>query len=178
MGECEGVRGVWGYMRGGMGGVTQSLAKSCRNLRVEVLTAAPVEKILVRRGSAVGVIIKGGREFKAKVVVSNADPNITFNRLIDSRELPTEFVNAVSRINYDSASVKINLALSQLPDFRACPGIRPGPSTGARSISARTCTTWSGLSPIRSLAYPAKPRSWNAPSQALSTIPWRRRVSM
>jgi phytoene dehydrogenase-like protein len=127
MGECEGAHGVWGYMRGGMGGLTQSLAKSCRNLGVEVFTAAPVEKILARRGSAVGVIIKGGREFKAKVVVSNADPNITFNRLIDSHELPTEFVNAVGRINYDSASVKINLALSQLPDFRACPGIRPGP---------------------------------------------------
>jgi phytoene dehydrogenase-like protein len=127
MGECDGARGVWGYMRGGMGGLSQSLAKSCRNLGVDIFTDSQVEKIQIRRGSTVGVSIEGGAEFQAKVVVSNADPNITFNRLVDSHELPSEFLNNVRRINYDSASVKINLALSQLPDFRCCPGIQPGP---------------------------------------------------
>jgi phytoene dehydrogenase-like protein len=127
MGECDGARGVWGYMRGGMGGLSQSIAKSCRHLGVEIFTGAPVEKIQVRQGAAVGVVIEGGAEYQAKVIVSNADPNITYNRLIDSKELPVEFINQVRLINYDSASVKINLALSQLPDFKACPGIEPGP---------------------------------------------------
>jgi phytoene dehydrogenase-like protein len=127
MGECEGARGVWGYMRGGMGGLTQSLAKACRKHGVEIFTGAAVEKIHVRRGAAAGVILKGGVEYQAGVVVCNADPNVTFNRLIDSRELPGEFLSKVRLINYDSASIKINLALSQLPDFVACPGLDPGP---------------------------------------------------
>ncbi|HKD68649.1 MAG TPA: NAD(P)/FAD-dependent oxidoreductase [Candidatus Binataceae bacterium] len=127
MGECDGARGVWGYMRGGMGGLSQSIAKACRNLGVDIFTDAPVEKVLIRRSSAVGIVIKGGAEFQAKVVISNADPNVTFNRLIGSHELPAEFIENVRLINYDSASVKINLALSQLPDFRACAGAEAGP---------------------------------------------------
>src|SRR5215472_17122067 len=88
MGECDGVRGVWGYMRGGMGGLSQSIANSCRSLGVDIFTGAPVEKILVHRGAAAGVVIKGGAQYKSKVVVSNADPNVTFNHLIGSHELP------------------------------------------------------------------------------------------
>ena len=127
MGECDGARGVWGYMKGGMGGLSQSIAKSCRSLGVDIFTDAPVEKIRVHRGAAAGVVIGGGAEFQAPILVSNADPNVTYNRLIDSSELPAEFLNQVRMINYDSASIKINLALSQLPDFKACPGIQPGP---------------------------------------------------
>jgi phytoene dehydrogenase-like protein len=127
MGECDGARGVWGYMRGGMGGLSQSIAKACRKLGVDIFTGAAVEKIQVRRGAAAGVVVAGGAEFHARVVVSNADPNVTFNHLIGSHELPAEFMANVRRINYDSASVKINLALSQLPDFSACPGVQPGP---------------------------------------------------
>lgn len=127
MGECDGARGVWGYMRGGMGGLTQSIAKACRSLGVKISTGAEVDKIRVQRGAAAGIILKSGQEYRARVVVSNADPNITFNRMIGRDELPAEFVNHVARINYDSASVKINLALSELPDFKACPGIAAGP---------------------------------------------------
>jgi phytoene dehydrogenase-like protein len=127
MGECDGARGVWGYMRGGMGGLTQSIAKSCRSLGVDIFTGAEVEKIRIDRGAAAGIVIKGGADFQARVVVSNATADITFNRLTDRNELPADFLSNVSRINYDSASVKINLALSQLPDFKACPGSEPGP---------------------------------------------------
>lgn len=127
MGECNGVRGVWGYMRGGMGGLTQSLAKSCQALGVDIFTDSGVERILVRDGKVEGVVAKGGREFMAKVIVSNADPNVTFNKLIEEKELPSEFLRNVRRISYDSASVKINVALSELPDFKACPGVTAGP---------------------------------------------------
>lgn len=127
MGECNGARGVWGYMRGGMGGVSQALAKSCQALGVEIHTESPVEHIMVRDGAVTGIVAHGGREYQARLVVSSADSNITFNRLIDSKELPAEFLRDIRRINYDSASVKINLALSELPDFKACPGKEPGP---------------------------------------------------
>jgi phytoene dehydrogenase-like protein len=127
MGECNGVRGVWGYMRGGMGGLTQSLAKSCKAKGVEIFTNAGVKNIIVENGRAVGIAMADGREHRANLVVSNADPNITFNHLISSSDLPAGFLSDVRRINYDSASVKINLALSELPNFTAIPGTAPGP---------------------------------------------------
>ncbi|MGE3385305.1 MAG: phytoene desaturase family protein, partial [Bdellovibrionales bacterium] len=114
MGECNGVRGVWGYMRGGMGAISNALADSCRALGVEIHTSTPVQHIMVRDGQAIGVVVKGGREYTAKAIVSGADPNVTFNKLINESDLPADFVRQVRRINYDSASVKINLALSEL----------------------------------------------------------------
>lgn len=121
MGECNGVRGVWGYMRGGMGGLTQSLAKSCQALGVDIFTSMPVEKVVVKNNKVVGVVAKG-KEVNATIVASGADPNMTFNRLVDEKDLPEAFIKNIRRINYDSASVKINLALSELPDFKAIPG--------------------------------------------------------
>jgi phytoene dehydrogenase-like protein len=127
MGECDGVRGVWGYMRGGMGALSESIASACTALGVTIVRGAPIERIQVRNGRVTGVVVRGGHEYTAKLVVSGADPNVTFNKLIDEKALPEEFLKAVRRINYDSASVKINLALSELPDFTACPGLAPGP---------------------------------------------------
>jgi phytoene dehydrogenase-like protein len=126
MGECNGAKGVWGYMRGGMGGLTQSLARACMELGVDIFTGFAVEKIVVKNGRATG-IVADGKEFHAKAIASNADPNMTFNRLVAESDLPAEFLSNVRRINYDSASVKINLALSELPDFLAAPGKTLGP---------------------------------------------------
>ncbi|TBR25904.1 NAD(P)/FAD-dependent oxidoreductase [bacterium] len=127
MGECNGARGVWGYMKGGMGGLTQSLAGACRALGVDIFVGAPVARVLTEDGRVRGVVLADGREVRASVVASNADPNVTFNRLVEAKDLPPEFLRDVSRISYDSASVKINLALSELPDFKACPGKTAGP---------------------------------------------------
>jgi phytoene dehydrogenase-like protein len=127
MGECDGVRGVWGYMRGGMGALSQSIAEACRAFGGEIFLNTPVERITVRNGRAVGVAVRDGREYTAKIVASAVDPNVTFLRLIEEGSLPEPFVHRVRRINYDSASVKINLALSELPDFTACPGAVAGP---------------------------------------------------
>ncbi len=127
MGETNGKRGVWAYVRGGMGGLTQALAGAARALGVEVRTEADVARILVKNGAAAGVALRNGTEYRARVVASNADANVTFNHLLDNRLLPPAFAEAVNRINYDSASLKINVALSELPDFTACPGTAPGP---------------------------------------------------
>src|SRR5579884_1205883 len=127
MGETNGKRGVWAYVKGGMGGLTQALARAGKSLGVEIRTEAEVAKILTKNGAVTGVALANGDEFAAKLVASNADANITFNRLLDNRLLPPAFTEAINRISYDSASLKINVALSELPDFTACRGTQPGP---------------------------------------------------
>src|SRR5947207_2343276 len=129
MGETNGKRGVWSYTRGGMGGLSQALAKAAKDLGVEIKTEAEVAKIEVRDETAVGVTLTSGDTFEAsRAVASNLDPNWTFQKLMDPRKLPPEFAQAVANINYDSASLKINVALSELPDFKALPGNKePGP---------------------------------------------------
>ncbi len=127
MGEAGGTRGVWAYMRGGMGGITQALAGAARNLGAEIRCEAEVQRILVRDGRAEGVALANGDEFHAPLVASNADANVTFLNLLDRNELPEAFVADVERINYASASLKINVALEELPSFRALPGSEPGP---------------------------------------------------
>lgn len=127
MGECNGVRGVWGYMRGGMGSISTALARSLESRGGKIFTDAPVAKILSSGGRVSGVGLKDGREFTAPIVISNSDPATTFLQLTDSSSLPNTFLSDVRRINYDSASVKINLALSELPNFKAVPGGTAGP---------------------------------------------------
>jgi phytoene dehydrogenase-like protein len=127
MGETNGKRGVWSYTKGGMGGLTQALARAAKDLQVDIRTNAEVARILVRDGVATGVALADGDEFQARVVASNLDPHLTFNRLLDPRVLPPDFVAAVQRIGYESASLKINVALSELPSFTALPGTEPGP---------------------------------------------------
>jgi phytoene dehydrogenase-like protein len=127
MGETEGRRGVWSYVRGGMGGLTQALARAARDLGVAIRCEAEVARILVRGGRVAGVALAGGEEVSAPVVASNADAHVTFLRLLDREALSPAFRTAVERISYESASVKINVALAELPDFTACPGRAPGP---------------------------------------------------
>src|SRR5712691_10663330 len=122
MGECNGVRGVWGYVRGGMGGLTQALASAALQRGVEIRVTSPVARILTRDGRVTGVALEDGTEFQAARVASNADAHVTFLKLTDPGELPADFVAAVRAIDYSSASLKINVALSELPDFTAVRG--------------------------------------------------------
>jgi len=127
MGETDGRRGVWGYVRGGMGGLTQALARAARDLGAEIRCEAEVARILTRDGRVTGVALASGEEHHAPVVASNADAHVTFLRLLAPETLPQAFRDAVGRISYESASLKINVALAELPDFTACPGRAPGP---------------------------------------------------
>jgi phytoene dehydrogenase-like protein len=127
MGATGGARGVWGYVRGGMGGLTQALAHAARDLGVEIRCDADVARIVVRDGRVSGVALASGDEYQAPVVASNADARVTFRRLVEPHVLPADFLAAVDRISYESASLKINVALAELPEFTACPGSEPGP---------------------------------------------------
>ena len=127
MGETNGKKGVWAYVKGGMGALSNALASVARSLGADVKTEAPVKQIVVKDGRATGVVLANGDEYTAPVIASNADCNVTFTKLMDPRVLPPEFAEAISRIAYDSASLKINVALERLPSFKALPAHAPGP---------------------------------------------------
>jgi phytoene dehydrogenase-like protein len=127
MGETNGVRGVWGYARGGMGGISDALAAAAREHGADIRVSSPVARILTHDARVVGVALEDGTEFRAPRVVSNADLRVTFLTLLDSGQLDPEFVSAVQGIDYASASLKINVALSELPDFTCLRGTAPGP---------------------------------------------------
>lgn len=122
MGGVGGRRGLWGFVRGGMGGVTQALAASARSRGAEIRTGAPVQRLLTSQNRARGVVLESGEEISARVVVSNADPKRTFLKLVGERYLESEFVSAVKAIKMQGCSMKINLALDALPDFTCLPG--------------------------------------------------------
>ena len=122
MGSVGGHRGLWGFVRGGMGAVSNAIAASARSHGVEIRTNAPVDYIKIANGRARGVVLEGGEEIDSNMVISNLTPQLTFLRLIDSSELPSDFLDAIRKYRSEGTSCKINLALSGLPNFRALPG--------------------------------------------------------
>jgi len=125
LGESGGEPGAWGLVRGGMGGITEAMASAARSHGATLRTDAPVDHIRVQGGAATGVVLEGGEEISARVVLSNADPKRTFTRLIDPVELPDEFRRGIENFRCVGNSGKVNLALSGLPDFSSLPGDGP-----------------------------------------------------
>jgi phytoene dehydrogenase-like protein len=126
MGGIDGKRGLWGFVRGGMGAISEAIASSARAAGAVIRTNASVERIKVRNGRVDGVVLAGGEEIQARIVASNLDPQQTFLRLLDERELPPDFMESIRKFRIEGTSCKINLAMSGLPSFRALPGA-PGP---------------------------------------------------
>jgi phytoene dehydrogenase-like protein len=118
----DGHLGSWGFQQGGMGGVSDAIRRSAESFGAEIRTDARVKQILVRGGRAVGVALENGDELRAPVVVSCIHPQIAFLDLIERHELPADFVWDIERWKTRSGVVKVNVALSELPDFIANPG--------------------------------------------------------
>ncbi|RST84603.1 NAD(P)/FAD-dependent oxidoreductase [Aquibium carbonis] len=125
MGEVDGSVGAWGYARGGMGAVTQALASSFQASGGTIRTDAEVDRVLVRAGKAEGVVLSGGEEVRAGMVVSNADVKRTFLTLVEERELPEPFLRRVRNFKIRGSSGKVNIALDSMPDFPALPKDSP-----------------------------------------------------
>jgi phytoene dehydrogenase-like protein len=117
--------GAWGFPRGGMGGVSNALAAAARSFGAEVRTSTPVTRISTTDGAATGVVLEGGEELNAPIVVTTAHPAISFLRLIDRDALPADFVTDIERWKSRSGTVKVNLALDRLPVFTSHPEIDP-----------------------------------------------------
>ncbi|HWY24177.1 MAG TPA: NAD(P)/FAD-dependent oxidoreductase, partial [Nevskia sp.] len=122
MGTAGGARGVWGYVEGGMGALSQAIARSAAEAGVEIRLNAEVAEILVEGDRAHGVRLASGERLEARMLASNATARVTFEQLLAPAALPQPFREAVARIDYSSASMKINLAVSELPDFSCLPG--------------------------------------------------------
>lgn len=127
MGETEGQRGVWGYVRGGMGTISEAVASYVRAHKGVIETDAEVAKVLVKGQLCRGVVLKNGREILAPVVLSNADPKRTFLGLFDPLDLPEKLVEEITAMRFSSGTVKINIAARGLPNFSAYPGTQAGP---------------------------------------------------
>lgn len=127
MGGATGVRGLWGFVRGGMGAISEAIARSAQSRGAEIKVNAGVGRILIRNGRAYGVALASGEEVHARAVVSNADPKITFLKLIDPGDIDEDFRRDIDRTRMQGCSFKINLALDRLPDFKAYPGSDLGP---------------------------------------------------
>jgi phytoene dehydrogenase-like protein len=134
MGEIDGAFRSWGFSRGGTGAISNAIASAARAAGVEIRTETAVARIRTANGAATGVTLVNGDELESTLVLSSVDPRLTFLKLLEPRDLPTEFVEDVQRFKFRGSSGKVNLALDALPDFTALPG--PGPHLrGAISIS-------------------------------------------
>jgi phytoene dehydrogenase-like protein len=121
MGGVDGAFTVWGFQKGGTGGVSEAIASAARSFGATIRCEAPVEQVLVKRGEAVGVALANGEEISADLVVSGADPRVTFRKLVDERELPDELITSIDNFKFRGSSGKVNLALDGLPTFTCRP---------------------------------------------------------
>ncbi len=122
MGEVDGAFRAWGFVRGGMGMVSNSIADAARSLGAEIRVNADVRRILVRDGKAVGVELGTGETIQARAVASSADPKRTFLRMLERTELPQDFVKGIENYNSLGSSAKVNVALKQPPNLTCMPG--------------------------------------------------------
>jgi phytoene dehydrogenase-like protein len=117
----DGQMGSWGYPEGGMGAVSEAIARSARGFGAEIRTKARVSKMLVRNSRIQGVVLDNGDEIHAPLVVTTLHPRTAFLDQIPRHELPDDFVTDIEHWKTRSGVVKINLALGELPNFTADP---------------------------------------------------------
>jgi phytoene dehydrogenase-like protein len=121
-GEVNGKPGAWGHAVGGMGAITQAMAKACIDAGVEITLEAPVAKVLVSSGKAQGVKLVGGQELYAPVIAANVGPALLYRQLVDASDLDADFNRRIKGYKTGSGTFRMNVALSELPDFSVLPG--------------------------------------------------------
>ena len=125
MGEIDGAFRAWGFAKGGTGRVSLAIASAARGFGAEILTSAPVARVMVSGGRAKGVVLENGDEIRARAVVSGLDPHRTFLKMVGEEHLDPEFLTQIRRYKMRGSSGKVNLALDRLPDFTCRPGDGP-----------------------------------------------------
>jgi len=121
-GEVNGKKGVWGHAIGGMGAITQAMARAARGHGVEIELDAGVREVIVEGDRAVGVILDNGETIRANYIASGVNPKLLYTRLVPSAALAPEFLDRISRWRNGSGTFRMNVALSALPSFTALPG--------------------------------------------------------
>lgn len=131
-GEVNGRRGEWGHALGGMGAITQALARAAGARGVEISLAAPVAEVRVRGGRATGVVLVSGEEVAARRVIANVNPKLLFTKLVPAEHQPEDFRGRMRDYVCRSGTLRMNVALAELPRFTALP--EPGPHLSAGII--------------------------------------------
>ena len=121
-GGVNGKPGIWGHAVGGMGAITQAMARACQQFGVKTVLDAAVKQVKVANRRATGLLLEDGREVDADIVVSNLNPRLLFERLVPPSELDAGFKRAIQQHRSDSGTLRMNVALSELPDFTCLPG--------------------------------------------------------
>ncbi|AAK25083.1 phytoene desaturase family protein [Caulobacter vibrioides] len=121
-GEVNGKKGAWGHAVGGMGAITQAMAKACEAAGVEILLDAPVEAVHIDGGKAAGVQLVDGRQIMAPIVSANVNPALLYKKLVPPSALTPDFRKAVDGYKNGSGTFRMNVALSELPSFTCLPG--------------------------------------------------------
>ena len=121
-GEVNGKKGVWGHAIGGMGAITQAMARAARAAGADIRLEAGVREVIVARDRAAGVVLENGDTIRAKYVVSSVNPKLLYTRLVPAQALPDDFLARIRRWRNGSGTFRMNVALSALPTFTALPG--------------------------------------------------------
>lgn len=120
-GEVNGKKGAWGHSIGGMGAITQMMAKVCTQLGVEISLEAPVSRVLVDGGKAVGVKLVSGEEIAAARVIANVGPKLLYERMFVDGDIAPEFKRRIKAFKAGSGTFRMNVALRELPKFACLP---------------------------------------------------------
>ncbi len=152
LGEVDGHAGAWGHAIGGMGSISDAIAKEATARGVRITVDAPVARVIVEgpvgRRRATGVELADGAHIAARRVVSNVHPRLLFLSLLDEGDLPADFVTRMKAYRSGSGTLRMNVALSSLPDFTALPGSHPQPHHESGIVMAPSLTymedAWSG----------------------------------
>ncbi len=121
-GEVNGKKGAWGHSVGGMGAITQAMARACADAGVEISLEAPVARLLVDGGKASGVRLESGEEIAAPIIAANIGPLLLYNQLVAPSDLDANFKRRIAGFKAGSGTFRMNVALSELPDFTVLPG--------------------------------------------------------
>jgi phytoene dehydrogenase-like protein len=121
-GEVNGKKGTWGHAIGGMGAITQAMAICAAARGTEIRVASGVREVIVEQGRAVGAVTESGEEFRASAVISNLNPRLLYLKLMDPATLPADFREGIGKFRCGSGTFRMNVALSELPDFSCLPG--------------------------------------------------------
>jgi phytoene dehydrogenase-like protein len=133
-GEVNGKKGAWGHAIGGMGAITQAMAKAAIEAGAEIETSAEVEEVLIERDNAVGVALQDGRFVRGRALAANLNLKLLYTRLLPASSLPSDFLTRMQQFKCGSGTFRMNVALSELPSFTALPGNEPRPHHGAGII--------------------------------------------
>jgi len=135
-GEVNGKKGVWGHAIGGMGAITEAMAKAAAEHGAEIQTDADVAEILIEKDRAAGVVLKDGTVVRGRALAANLNLKLLYTRLMPEQALPSDFLARMRNFKCGSGTFRMNVALSELPSFDALPGKTLAPHHGAGIIIA------------------------------------------